>query len=200
MTLQQDSTAVAAARAHVQAWSNHDWDRARGGLAPGVRVLAATIDPMPPRVELTGVDEYMRGLIEFAQIVVPDTAQVITAWGDERRALLTLTVRVAFGPDAPHMTLIGGGAGLRGGAPVDGHFRVRTDRIDRDGKLTLGHNSRLHHIGIGRAWAGTKILMLIHNLDIRIITGDGALIRELTLNPDRDYQPSVSSSGFPLVA
>jgi hypothetical protein len=72
-----------------------------------VRVLAATIDPMPPRVELTGVEEYMRGLIEFAQIVVPGTAQVITAWGDERRALLTLTVRVAFGPDAPQMSLIG---------------------------------------------------------------------------------------------
>jgi hypothetical protein len=107
MTLQQDSTAVAAARAHVQAWSNHDWDGARDGLAPDVRVLAVTIDPMPPRVELAGMDEYMQGLIEFAQIVVPGTAQVITAWGDDRRALLTLTVRVAFGSDAPQMTLIG---------------------------------------------------------------------------------------------
>jgi hypothetical protein len=70
------------------------------------------------------------------------------------------------------------------GIRIDEQFRVRTDRVDRDGELTLRHNSRLHHIGV-RARAGTRILMLIHELDIRIITEDGDLIRELTL----DYQP-----------
>ena len=70
------------------------------------------------------------------------------------------------------------------------HFRVRKDRVDNDGKLTLRHNSQLHHIGIGRARAGTKILMLIRELDIRVIAEDtGELIRELTLDPTRDYQP-----------
>jgi transposase InsO family protein len=78
----------------------------------------------------------------------------------------------------------------RHGIRIDAQFRVRTDRVDRDGKLTLRHNSRLHHIGVGRAWAGTKILMLVHDLDIRIITDHGEPIRELTLDPDRDYQPS----------
>jgi hypothetical protein len=33
---------------------------------------------------------------------------------------------------------------------IDGHFRVRHDKIDTNGKLTLRHNSRLHHIGLGR--------------------------------------------------
>ena len=70
------------------------------------------------------------------------------------------------------------------------HFRVRKDRVDNDGKLTLRHNSQLHHIGIGRARAGTKILMLIRELDIRVIAEDtGELIRELTLDSTRDYQP-----------
>jgi transposase InsO family protein len=78
----------------------------------------------------------------------------------------------------------------RQGIRIDEQFRVRKDRVDTDGKLTLRHGSRLHHIGVGRAWAGTPVLMLIRELDIRIITEeDGELIRELTLDPTRDYQP-----------
>jgi hypothetical protein len=34
------------------------------------------------------------------------------------------------------------------GTPIDtGHYRVRHDRIDSSGVVTLRHNSRLHHIG-----------------------------------------------------
>jgi transposase InsO family protein len=78
----------------------------------------------------------------------------------------------------------------RQGIRVSEHFRVRRDRIDTDGKLTLRHNSRLHHIGIGRRWAGTNVLILARNLELRIITqDDGELIRQLTLDPSRDYQP-----------
>jgi transposase InsO family protein len=69
------------------------------------------------------------------------------------------------------------------------HWRVRTDRIDRDGKLTLRVNGRLHHIGIGRHHAGSHIRMLIADLHIRIINADGQLLRELVLDPTRDYQP-----------
>lgn len=77
----------------------------------------------------------------------------------------------------------------RQGIRVSEHFRVRRDRVDTDGKLTLRHGSRLHHIGIGRTWAGTSILMLIRELNIRIITENtGELVRELVLDPTRDYQ------------
>jgi transposase InsO family protein len=77
----------------------------------------------------------------------------------------------------------------RRGIRVSEHFRVRRDRVDADGKLTLRHNSKLHHIGIGRRWSGTKVLILARDLDLRIITQDnGELIRELTLDPTRDYQ------------
>jgi transposase InsO family protein len=77
----------------------------------------------------------------------------------------------------------------RQGIRISEHFRVRRDRVDADGKLTLRHNSKLHHIGIGRRWSGTKVLILARDLDLRIITQDnGELIRELTLDPTRDYQ------------
>jgi transposase InsO family protein len=77
----------------------------------------------------------------------------------------------------------------RQGIRISEHFRVRRDRVDTDGKLTLRHNSRLHHIGIGRRWSGTKVLILARDLELRIITqDDGELIRQLTLDPTRDYQ------------
>ena len=79
----------------------------------------------------------------------------------------------------------------RQGIQISEQFRVRKDRVDRDGKLTLRHNSRLHHIGIGHNWSGTRVLMLIRELQIRIIAEDtGELIRELVLDPSRNYQPS----------
>jgi transposase InsO family protein len=76
------------------------------------------------------------------------------------------------------------------GTPLHaGEYRIRHDRIDRNGKLTLRHNSRLHHIGMGRRYASTNVLLLAHDLDIRILDTDGQLLRQLRLDPTRDYQP-----------
>src|SRR6185312_11945953 len=49
------------------------------------------------------------------------------------------------------------------------HDRVRTDRIDQVGTVTLRHNGRLHHIGVGRTHAGTYVRLLVQDLDITII-------------------------------
>jgi len=49
--------------------------------------------------------------------------------------------------------------------------------------------SKLHHIGLGRAHKGREVKLLIADQNIRVITPDGELIRELTLDPSRDYQP-----------
>jgi transposase InsO family protein len=77
----------------------------------------------------------------------------------------------------------------RRGLHIDEHFRVRRDKIDPTGTVTLRHNSRLHHIGVGRPHAGKRVLILALDTQIRIITDDGQLIRELELDPSRDYQP-----------
>lgn len=74
--------------------------------------------------------------------------------------------------------------------PSETHNRVRHDRIDQFGKLTRRHAGQLHHIGIGRTHTGTRVLLLIQDLDIRIIhAATGELIRQLTLDPTKDYQP-----------
>ena len=70
------------------------------------------------------------------------------------------------------------------------HFRVRKDTIDKSGTVTLRHNGRLHHIGIGRAHKHTPVALLVADLDIRVIdTQTGELLRQLQLDPTRDYQP-----------
>ncbi|MBV9350491.1 MAG: hypothetical protein JOZ23_03005 [Mycobacterium sp.] len=63
------------------------------------------------------------------------------------------------------------------------------DRIDSNGNRTLRHNSRLHHIGMVRRHAGANVLVVIHDLHIQVVTTDGQLLRELRLNPAKDYQP-----------
>jgi hypothetical protein len=78
------------------------------------------------------------------------------------------------------------------------HAQVRTDRVDTDGKLTLRHAGKLHHIGIGRTHARIHVLMLVHDLDIRVINAaTGELLRHLTLDPARNYQPTGRPPGPP---
>jgi transposase InsO family protein len=68
-------------------------------------------------------------------------------------------------------------------------LRVRHDRIDRDGAVTIRYKSKLHHIGMGRARKGTRIILLVAGRHIRIITTEGELLRDFELDPTRDYQP-----------
>jgi hypothetical protein len=117
MSAQHESPAVAIARAHVEAWSNHDFDTARKGLAPDVKVTATTTLPIMPATDLTGADDYMIGLTQFAQAVVPGSLRVIASVGDERNALLMLTVEADL-------------AGRRATLPA-----ARLYLLDDDGKI-----------------------------------------------------------------
>jgi len=107
MSSQQEPTAVAVARAHVAAWGGHDYDEARDALAPEVHVVVTSVDPHTPSVDATGLEDYMDGLVQFGQAVLPGTSRVTSASGDEARAMLQVTSRVKFGPDAPEMSLHG---------------------------------------------------------------------------------------------
>jgi transposase InsO family protein len=78
----------------------------------------------------------------------------------------------------------------------DTHDRVRFDRIDNVGTVTLRVNGRLHHIGVGRTHARTHVILLVHDLDVRVIdAATGELLRELVIDPTRDYQPTGAPHG-----
>ena len=124
MSAQTEAPAVAIARAHVDAWSTHDFDKARSILADDVNITASSTNPMLPRTELTGADDYMTGLVAYAQPIVPGSLRVLASVGDERNALLLLTMTMAGGPF---------GAGAQ--APcariylVDDNGKIKTEQV-----------------------------------------------------------------------
>ncbi len=70
------------------------------------------------------------------------------------------------------------------------HDRVRHDRIDKSGTVTLRVHGRLRHIGIGRTHKGTHVILLIQDLNVRIVNAvTGELLRELTIDTNKNYQP-----------
>ena len=46
------------------------------------------------------------------------------------------------------------------------------------------------HVGIGRTHHRTHVILLVQDLDVRVVNAiTGELLRELTIDTDRDYQP-----------
>jgi predicted dehydrogenase len=118
------TSALSIARSHVEAWSSHDFDTARSLLAPAVKVTATSTDPALPETALTGVDDDMRGLIAFADPIVPGSLQVIGSVGDERNALLMLTAQLSGGPMSAKATLSGARLYL-----LDDNRKIKTERV-----------------------------------------------------------------------
>ncbi len=106
----------------------------------------------------------------------------VAYYNDERphRALGRKTPRSAFearekvGPIGPRIETAG--------------YRVCFGKIAKGGIITLRHQSKLHHIGVGRPYAGWRVVMLVAGLDVRILGLDGSPLRQLTLDPKIDYQ------------
>jgi len=80
------------------------------------------------------------------------------------------------------------------GTAPKSYFRVREDRVDKAGKVSLRYDSRLYKIGLGRAHKGRVVRLLIADLSIRVIDTNGQLLRELTLDTTRCYQPITRSA------
>jgi transposase InsO family protein len=74
--------------------------------------------------------------------------------------------------------------------PVE--YRIRRDRLDAGGRVTLRYLSRLRHFHVSYMRRGQAVLLLVAGDHVRVIAEDGALLRELTLDPNRDYQRSAA--------
>jgi hypothetical protein len=122
MSAQPESPAVAVARAHVEAWSNHDFGAARSSLAADVTVTSTTTQPIMKDVHTVGADAYMYGLTQFAQGVVPGSARVLASIGDDRNALLMLTVEADLG--GGKVTLPGARLYL-----LDEHGKIKAEQV-----------------------------------------------------------------------
>jgi transposase InsO family protein len=116
------------------------------------------------------------------------------------------TFRAYYNHHRPHRALAGQtplvafNARLRAhpAAPVPTtHFRVRKDKTDLTGTVTLRYLSRLRHVPLGRAHKFQPVTLLVAGRHVRVVAEDGALLRELTIDPLRDYQPLGTPSSRP---
>ena len=71
-------------------------------------------------------------------------------------------------------------------------YRIRRDRLDADGRVTLRYLSRLRHVHVSYKRRRQEVVLLVAGTHVRVIAEDGALLRELTLDPSRDYQRSAA--------
>jgi transposase InsO family protein len=71
-------------------------------------------------------------------------------------------------------------------------YRIRRDRLDAGGRVTLRYLSRLRHFHVSYKHRGQAVLLLVAGDHVRVIADDGALLRELALDPGRDYQRSTA--------
>ena len=70
------------------------------------------------------------------------------------------------------------------------HDRIRHDIVDKSGSITLRIAGQLRHIGVGRTHARTHVILLVQDLKVRVVNAiTGELLRELTIDTSKDYQP-----------
>jgi len=73
---------------------------------------------------------------------------------------------------------------------TDSHDRTRHDIVSTAGNVTLRIAGQLRHIGIGRTYARTRVILLVQDLHVRVVhAATGELLRELIIDPSKDYQP-----------
>ncbi|MGG5171247.1 IS481 family transposase [Pseudarthrobacter sp. J1738] len=69
------------------------------------------------------------------------------------------------------------------------HHRVRTDRIDKAGKVTVRFQGRLLHLGVGRRHNDEPVTVLVADNAATVIqTSTGEILGTYTLDPMKGYQ------------
>lgn len=74
--------------------------------------------------------------------------------------------------------------------PSELHWRVRYDKIDSTGTVSLRYEGAMRHLAIGRAHKEKHVIVLIAGPEVMIAdTITGELIAEHTIDPSKSYQP-----------
>lgn len=76
--------------------------------------------------------------------------------------------------------------------PADGRlpdrYRLRYDRVDTDGHVSIRRAGRMHHLGIGRTHAGKRILAITDETTVTVTHLDtGEILSEHHIDPTRGY-------------
>jgi transposase InsO family protein len=71
---------------------------------------------------------------------------------------------------------------------ASGHYRLRYDRLDSKGKMSLRRAGRMHHLGVGTAHARTRVLAFAddHHVTVADLT-TGEVLSTHKIDPDKTY-------------
>jgi len=73
-------------------------------------------------------------------------------------------------------------------APREGHYRLRYDHVAPNGKTSIRRAGRMHHLGIGAAHHGKRIIALIDDTTVTVIHLDtGEILSTHQIDPTRSY-------------
>jgi transposase InsO family protein len=67
-------------------------------------------------------------------------------------------------------------------------YRVRRDKLDSEGRVTVRYLGRLRHIYVSYKNKGNPVTLLVAGPHLRVVADDGSILRELQLDPTRNYQ------------
>jgi transposase len=142
-----------------------------------------------------GLERYV---VDAVLIEKRSPTEIARAHGISRSWLYTLIARVRGGDEAlqPHSRRPRSSPREVGEQVVATVLQLRQelvaaghDRIHKTGTVTLRYRSRLRHIRVGAAHRNKPVHLLAAGAQVRIVTEEGELLRALTIDPTRDYQP-----------
>ena len=76
-------------------------------------------------------------------------------------------------------------------APSAVQYRVRRDKLDGGGRVTVRYLGRLRHLYVSYKHKRLPVTLLIAGPHLQVVAEDGAILKELTLNADLNYQRGV---------
>jgi hypothetical protein len=68
------------------------------------------------------------------------------------------------------------------------HYRLRYDRLDHNGRMTIRRAGRMHHLGIGAAHARKRVLALADDHHVTVTDLEtGEVLSVHLIQPDKNY-------------
>lgn len=68
-------------------------------------------------------------------------------------------------------------------------YRVRRDKLDAGGKVTVRYLGRLRHLYVSYRHRRQPVTLLIAGPHLKVVAEDGSILRDLALDPACNYQP-----------
>ena len=131
------------------------------------RTLKAWLARQPPAADLPTLQDQLDRFRQLYNEERPHRALHRTTPGHAYRALPKAA------PPGPHTA---------------GHHRVRYDRLDTLGKMSLRRAGRMHHLGVGAAHARKRVLALADNTTITVIDLEtGQVLSTHHIDPTKSY-------------